>query len=302
MLRSPPPLFNQGTPALVKLGLCITASLALILVDYRYHATEKFRTVTQVILHPLQIVMAYPSTLATNISENFSSRAEMKKEIEKQTAEILELKLLANRGENLGAENSSLRKLLNLQQQSQFKTIAAEILFNPVNPISQRIVINRGEADGIKLGMPVASDAGIMGQVIRVFKNSSEVTLLEDRDMAIPIQVARNGLRGALFGMGRGEPLELRYISSIADLDVGDFLTTSGIDGTYPPGFPVALITRIERSADSSLPAITCKPLADINRYRHLMVIFYQPSTIAPPPPPPTSTNPINRRLMKKKS
>lgn len=302
MLRSPPPLFNQGTPALLKLGLCIFASLALILIDQRFHSTEKFRSVTQAVLYPLQVVMSWPGKALNGITDNFVTRAEMQKTIESQAQQILDLSLIANHGENLNAENASLRKLLSLQQQSQFKTLAAEIIFNPTNPLSQKIVINRGNADGVKLGMPVASDAGIMGQVVRVFENSSEVALLEDKDLAIPIQVARNGLRGALFGMGRGEPLELRYITAIGDLDVGDYLTTSGIDGTYPPGFPVALITKIERSQDSSLPAITCRPLADLNRYRHLMIIFYQPSNIAPPAP--SNNIPLigKQKVLKKKS
>ena len=302
MLRSPPPLFNQGTPALLKLGLCIFASLALILIDQKFHSTEKFRSITQTVLYPLQVLMSWPGKFANGVSENFVMRTDMQKTIESQAQQILDLSLIANHGENLSAENASLRKLLSLQQQSQFKTLAAEIIFNPTNPLSQKIVINRGTADGIKLGMPVASDAGIMGQVVRVFENSSEVALLEDRDLAIPIQVARNGLRGALFGMGRGEPLELRYITAIGDLDVGDYLTTSGIDGTYPPGFPVALITKIERSQDSSLPAITCRPLADVNRYRHLMVIFYQPSNIAPPAPANNTPLLGKQKALKKKS
>jgi rod shape-determining protein MreC len=287
LLRSPPPLFNQGTPAFIKLGLCFIISLSLMFVDYRYKATDKFRAITQTFLYPLQVATSWPGKALGQISDSFVTQQTLKDKVVQQNNQLVDLTLLANHAESLNAENVNLRKLLNLQQQSQFKTLAAEIIFNPTNPISQKIVINRGAADGLQLGMPVASDAGIMGQIVRVFQNSSEVALLEDRDLAIPIQVARNGLRGALFGMGRGEPLELRYISAIGELDVGDYLTTSGIDGTYPPGFPVAMITKIERSTDSSLPAITCQPLADINKYKHLMVVFYKPSTLAPPPPPP---------------
>lgn len=302
MLRSPPPLFNQGTPALVKLGLCFLISLSLMFVDYRYKAADKFRAATQVILYPFQIATALPGKFLGKISESFVTQQFLKEKVAEQNNLIIDLTLLSNHAQSLSTENNSLRKLLNLQQQSQFKTLAAEIIFNPTNPISQKIVINRGATDGLQLGMPVASDAGIMGQIVRVFEHSSEVALLEDRDLAIPIQVSRNGLRGALFGMGRGEPLELRYITAIGELDVGDYLTTSGIDGTYPPGFPVAMITKIERSTDSSLPAITCQPLADINKYRHLMVIFYKPSNLAPPPPPapPSIGGSSGKRNLKK--
>lgn len=300
MLRSPPPLFNQGTPALVKLGLCIVISLVLMFVDYRYKATEKFRYVTQIVLYPLQIAASWPGKAIDSISESLVTQQTLQEKVAQQNKQILDLTLLANHAENLTAENSNLRKLLSLQQQSQFKTLAAEIIFNPTNPTSQKIVINRGNADGVQLGMPVGNDAGIMGQIVRVFENTSEVALLEDRDLAIPIQVGRNGLRGALFGMGRGEPLELRYITSIGELDVGDYLTTSGIDGTYPPGFPVAMITKIERSADSSVPSITCIPLANINKHRHLMVLLYKPSNLAPPPPPtPPAVSGASKRFSK---
>lgn len=273
-----------------------------MLVDYRYHAAEKVRSTAQMFVYPLQKTMAWPGSLLESISENLTSRSTLRAEVEKQTNEIRDLSLLANQSESLAAENNNLRKLLNLQQQSSFKTLGAEIIFNPTSAISQKIVINRGIADDIKLGMPVAGETGIMGQVVRVFEHSSEVALLEDPEFSIPIQVARNGVRGAIFGMGRGEPLELRYISSVNDLDVGDSLTTSGIDGTYPPGLPVAIITKIERSSEDSGAEITCSPATSINRYRHLMVIFYQATNIAPPPPA-TVSKPLlsSRPVLKKK-
>ena len=158
-------------------------------------------------------------------------------------------------------------------------------MFNPPNPISQRIVINRGSNDGLKTGNPIANDAGILGQVVRLYENSAEVSLLEDRDFAIPVQVARNGLRAAVFGTGRSSPLELRYLPVASDLEVGDILLTSGIDGTYPPGFAVAMITRIERNLEKNSSNVFCVPVAPVNRYRHALALLYEAKVDAKPAP-----------------
>jgi rod shape-determining protein MreC len=181
-------------------------------------------------------------------------------------------------------ENQNLRQLMDLQKQVGFKTLPVEILFNPPNPISQRVVINRGSDDGLKLGNPIANDAGILGQVVRLYDHSAEVSLLEDRDFAVPVQVARNGLRAAVFGAGRGNPLELRYLPVASDLEVGDILITSGIDGVYPPGFAVAVISRIERNVDKNSSNVFCVPIAAVNRYRQALAFLYDPQWDAKAP------------------
>jgi rod shape-determining protein MreC len=188
-------------------------------------------------------------------------------------------------------ENQNLRELMALQKQVSFKTLPVEILFNPPNPISQRIVINRGSNDGLKLGNPIANDAGILGQVVRLYERSAEVSLLEDRDFAVPVQVARNGLRAAVFGAGRGNPLELRYLPVASDLEVGDVLLTSGIDGVYPPGFAVAVISKIERNVDKNSSNVFCEPVAAVNRYRQALALLYDPQFDAKAPSNNKSTS-----------
>jgi rod shape-determining protein MreC len=145
-------------------------------------------------------------------------------------------------------------------------------------------VINRGSDDGLKLGNPIANDAGILGQVVRLYERSAEVSLLEDRDFAVPVQVARNGLRAAVFGTGRGNPLELRYLPVASDLEVGDILLTSGIDGVYPPGFAVAVISKIERNTDKNSSNVFCVPVAPVNRYRQALALLYDPKFDAKAP------------------
>jgi rod shape-determining protein MreC len=272
-----------------------------MLIDFRYKALDPIRNNVNWLLRPLEYVMMTPRNIFEVTSEYFTSRGTLEKENQVMKVRQAELSLLANQSEFLLIENQNLRQLMDLQKQVQFETLPVEILFNPPNPISQRIVINRGSNDGLKLGNPIASDSGILGQVIRVYDRSAEVSLLEDRDFAVPVQVARNGLRAAVFGAGRGNPLELRYLPVASDLEVGDVLITSGIDGVYPPGFAVAVISRIERNADKNSSNVFCVPVAPANRYRQALALLYDPqwdakASIANSKPDAPLTNTPGRR------
>jgi rod shape-determining protein MreC len=297
LFRSSPILFNQGAP-FVKLFFSLLLGSVIIFADYKLHATEKIRLVGNNLLFPIQQLLSQPGKFSDFSLDYFQTRSSLKQKLEEQSSQLDYLRLMANQAETLESENSHLRKLLSLQQKSNVKSLAAEVIFSPLSPSSQRIIINRGNADGLKSGMPIASEAGIMGQIVRVFENSSEVALLEDRDFVIPVLVERNGLRTVLFGVGRGEPLELRYVNNLADLDVGDHLITSGIDGTYPAGIPVAIISKIDRSSDNSGAIIACKPLAQLHHHRHLIVLLYQPTTTALRP---AESETVKNRLRQKK-
>ena len=255
-----------------------------MLIDFRFKTLDPIRNEVNWLLWPLEYVMLSPRNMLEAVSEYFTSRGTLDRENQVMKTRQAELSLLANQSELLMVENQNLRQLLDLQKQVPFKTLPVEILFNPPNPISQRVVINRGSKDGLKLGNPIANDSGILGQVVRLYENSAEVSLLEDRDFAVPVQVARNGLRAAVYGAGRSNPLELRYLPVASDLEVGDILLTSGIDGVYPPGFAVAMISRIERNADKNSSNVFCTPVAAVNRYRQALAILYDPQWNAKSP------------------
>ncbi|MDF9788462.1 rod shape-determining protein MreC [Polynucleobacter sphagniphilus] len=248
-----------------------------MLIDFRFKALDPIRNNVNWVLRPLEYIIMAPRNLIEASSDYFTTRGTLDQENREMKVRQAELSLLATQSEYLQVENQNLRQLMDLQKQVSFKTLPVEILFNPPNPISQRVVINRGTDDGLKLGNPIANDDGILGQVVRIYDHSAEVSLLEDRDFAVPVQVARNGLRAAVFGAGRGNPLELRYLPVASDLEVGDVLLTSGIDGVYPPGFAVAIITRIERNADKNSSNVFCEPVAPVNRYRQALAFLYDP-------------------------
>ena len=255
-----------------------------MLIDFRFKTLDPIRNNVNWILRPLEYAMMAPRNIFEAGSEYFRTRGTLDQENQVMKVRQAELSLLANQSEFLMVENQNLRELMALQKQVAFKTLPVEILFNPPNPISQRIVINRGSNDGLKLGNPIANDSGILGQVVRLYERSAEVSLLEDRDFAVPVQVARNGLRAAVFGAGRGNPLELRYLPVASDLEVGDILLTSGIDGVYPPGFAVAVISKIERNADKNSSNVFCVPVAAVNRYRQALAFLYDPQFDAKAP------------------
>ena len=255
-----------------------------MLIDYRFKTLDPIRNNVNWILRPLEYIMLTPRNVYQASTEYFTTRGTLEQENQIFKARQAELALLANQSEFLLIENQNLRQLMDVQKQVGFKTLPVEILFNPPNPISQRVVINRGSDDGLKLGNPIANDAGILGQVVRLYDHSAEVSLLEDRDFAVPVQVARNGLRAAVFGAGRGNPLELRYLPVASDLEVGDILITSGIDGVYPPGFAVAVISRIERNVDKNSSNVFCVPIAAVNRYRQALAFLYDPQWDAKAP------------------
>ena len=283
MQHSAPPLFKQGIPALAKLIACLLVSLALMIIDFQIKSLDFIRNQVNFVIRPLEQLMLLPISVFSSSSDYLTTRASLEKENAALKLRQTELSLLANQSALLAVENQNLRNLLDLQKKIGFKTVPVEILFNPPNPISQRVVINRGQNQGLKLGSPITNEMGILGQVVRLYDNSAEVSLLEDRDFAVPVLVARNGLRAAVVGSGRGQLLQLRYLPVASDLEVGDILLTSGVDGVYPPGFAVAVITKIERNVDQNASNVFCSPIAEINRYLQALALIYDPQLDARP-------------------
>ena len=184
-----------------------------------------------------------------------------------------------------------LRRLLDAQERLPIKSGVAEILYAGRDPFSRKVVIDKGSQNGILAGQPVIDDIGVIGQVTRVYLLMSEVTLLSDKDQAIPLQVQRNGLRAVAYGGAEGGMLDLRFMAANADIRNGDTLVTSGIDGTYPPGLPVATVARIERDAAYAFAKIFLTPTAGTDRYREVLVL----SSEAKAPPPAEAEKPAQK-------
>ena len=300
MEYSPPPLFKQGASARAKMLFFALIAVGLLTADARVNALAMIRQAVGVALYPLQVVAMLPRDAFFATTDYFTTLATLKEENRHmREQQVLNAQQL-QQSRQLLAENAYLRKLLEASERRQLKTVMSEILYDARDPFSRKVILDRGERHGLKPGQPVIDDLGVVGQVTRVFPFTAEVTLLTDKDHAIPVQVLRSGVRSVAYGRGQTGVLELRFMASNADIQKGDVVTTSGIDGVYPAGLAVATVAAVETKTSDAFARILLQPTAGVSRHRQLLVLMADNSAL-PPPPPPESTepDPRNRRMKK---
>ena len=294
--RTPPPFFKQGTSAFSKLLLFSAMALFLMVADSRFQMTQPLRAVLATALYPVQWLAMQPVHALRAMGDYFISLESAKTQSQEASAKLLSQALRATQVEQLTLENKRLRTLLDLREQLKVEGMAAEVLYDAADPYTRKVIISKGMTSGIALGSPVIDESGVLGQVTLVHPLVSEVTLIIDRDLAIPVLNVRTGVRSLAFGdAAGGGGLELRFMGSNTDVLQGDLLTTSGVDGVYPPGLPVARIDRIERRAETAFARIHCIPLALVSGVRHVVVLTPQSSQIAPRPPEAAPVAPVKK-------
>lgn len=273
--RSPPPFFKQGPSAVSKLMVCSALALFLMVADTRFRITQPVRAAVGTALYPLQWVAMQPLFLLRSAGGYFVSLKSAESAEEEARRKLALQSLRANQVEQLTLENERLRKLLQLRERIATAAQPAEVLYDAADPYSRKVIIDRGLAQGIQAGSPVIDESGVLGQVTRVHPLISEVTLVIDRELAIPVMNVRTGARSVAYGdpSAHGRLLELRFMAGNADVQIGDLLTTSGVDGIYPPGLPVAKVEKVERKAESGFARILCNPQALVDGARHVMVL-----------------------------
>lgn len=281
MHNAPPPFFRQGASARARLVFFALLSLALLFLDARLHSLSLLRTFIATALYPIQKTALLPRDVVSSVDSYFSSVQVLKRENERLRIQATQQGMEGLRNQALQAENRQLKNLLQARHTTPVPTLLAEILYDARDPYSRKLIIDRGSNEGVRAGQPVIDDAGVIGQVTRVFQMSSELTLLTDHEQAIPVQVMRTGSRGVAYGAEVGM-LELRYMASNVDVQDGDILTTSGIDGIYPSGLPVGQVVRVERKAENVFARILCAPAAGVNRNKHVLVLLVNPTPEIP--------------------
>ena len=290
--RSPPPFFKQGPSALSKLVFFSALSLFLMVADLRFRITQPVRAVLATALYPVQWLALQPVRAVRSSSAYLTGLDQANSSSDLAAKKLALQSLRAGQVEQLLLENSRLRKLLALREQLATSVMAAEVLYDAADPYTRKIIIDKGLMQDVALGSPVLDESGVLGQITRVHPLVSEVTLVIDRELAIPVLNVRTGARSVAFGdpttysNGFGSGLELRFMGSNSDVQVGDLLTTSGVDGVYPAGLPVAKISKIERRAESAFAKIYCTPQALVTGARHVMVV--KPVSAQIPPRPVT--------------
>lgn len=287
--RTPPPFFRQGPSALTKLAFFSALALFLMVADGRFQIVRPLRAGLAVALLPVQRALAVPVGLWQNAADYVGGLDRALQAARAADARLAQQSERAARVEQLRAENERLRALLELRPSLPTRTLGAEVLYEAADPFSRKLFVDRGQTHGVQQGAPVLVDAGVLGQVTRVYPLTSEVTLLTDKDAAIPVLNPRTQQRSVAFGgalLPGGGALELRFMSGNADVQPGDALVTSGLDGIYPPGLAVARVATVDRKVDSGFARILLEPAARAEAVRHVLVLEPLREQLPPRPEP----------------
>lgn len=280
--HQPPPFFKRGPAPLARLAFFVILSLALLVLDLKYRYLELARQGVATALYPLQRAAYTPVGLYERFGEYFTSLAAMQEENARLKRKELEAANWLLRQQHLEQENQRLRALLDMKAKQPVSGVLAEILYAARDPFTRRVIVDKGGRHGIAAGQAVVDETGVLGQVTRVYPLQSEVTLVTDKNQAVPVKILRNGLRTVLFGATGGQ-LELRFLAANADVRPGDVLVTSGLDGIYPPGLPVARVARVDRDAAYSFARILCEPVAGVERHGQVLILGLREFPAAPP-------------------
>lgn len=295
MDRSPPPFFKQGPSANARLLFFGLLSLGLLIADARFDALGGLRQGIGNVLYPVQRTLLVPrdtlalaGTYLTEITSLRQENAELKRIEALNAKALLQIEQLAN-------ENKRLRDLSGARERASVRSVLAEVLYETRDPFTRKLVLDKGAQQQVAIGQPVIDAKGLVGQVTRVFQFSSEMTLVTDRNMTVPVVLQRTGMRSVAFGGAAPGRMELRYLASSADLKEGDLLTTSGLDALYPPGLPVGRVERIERGGDNDFVKVLIAPTAEIQN-NHLLVVLQVDTSAIPPAPPAETIDPARKR------
>ncbi len=298
MQYSPPPLFKQGASARAKVVFFSVFAIFLLVVDTRLNSLGLVRQVVGTVLYPVQMVAVFPRDAVLRMSNYFVSTSTLEKEnagLKRQqtaNADVLQ------QASQLKTENAHLRTMVELRQRLNVKSILGEIIYDARDPFTRKIILDKGSKHGVALSQPVIDDLGVVGQVTRVFPLTTEVTLLTDKNQAIPVQILRNGLRSVVYGRGQSSYLDMRMTTN-ADVKNGDVLVTSGIDGVYPPGLAVAKVVQVENKASTAFETVLCTPSGGIEHHRQLLILLVSNDNLPRPDTEEVRTKKekLNRRV-----
>lgn len=275
-------LFKRGPTAELRLFVLVVLALSLLVVDARWQVFEPARQAISVVLYPFQRLVMMPRDAVSNVNHWMDAASEARTEKEALQRQRIELAQIATHAAQLAAENQQLRRLLNVAEMVTQPSVAVEVLYETPNAFTHHLVFNKGSSSGIEPGMPVIDDGGVVGQIIRVTPFTAQAALITDEKVSVPVQVLRNGLRLIAFGSSVPGNIEVRYLTSGADIVVGDTLITSGIGGLFPAGLSIATVQKIEHDAATGFAVAMAKPLSHPERYRHFLVLRVDASDEAP--------------------
>ena len=268
----PPVASRQGDAASpLRLLAYLALAITLIVLDDQAGWLSRLRAQANVLVQPVWALAGLPGRLGTQVKDNAASHGQLVTENRELRNQLLIANARLTRLQTAALDNAQLRELLNVAERSGLDVQLAPILDIDLDPVRQRLVLAAGTRDGVHVGQAVIDAGGLMGQVIATTGNSATVLLLTDPDHAVPVTVARNGVR--LIVYGRGDTLELRDIPLSAGVEVGDEIVTSGLGGRFPAGFPVGSITALRPDDTHAFLVGELKPAAQLDRGRDVLLL-----------------------------
>lgn len=292
MSHSPPPFFKRGPAPIARLVIFSAIAIALMIVDTRLSVLDPARQAAALVTWPLQRLMLLPGEGLEAAGAYLSGVDKLESDNDRMRREHLENASTLLRAQQIEAENASLRALLDMRERQPVKGRVAQILYTARDPFSRRVVIDKGEQHEIHAGELVVDEQGVVGQVTRSYPFMSEITLVTDKGQALPVQIMRNGLRAVTFGAGHGR-MEIRHMPFDADVKSGDILVTSGLDGHFLAGLPVARVTAVDRGQGEAFAHIRAEPVAGVELHTYVLVLANRDAV---PPRPELAPETLQRR------
>jgi rod shape-determining protein MreC len=280
---------GRTTGLLLRCVLYSLLALGLIIVDKRYDHLGKIRRMLSIVAYPVQIAVASPFEGWDWFRESVTTRDALRADKSKLEAQLRLAQFRLQRYEALEAESQRLRALRDNTAGITDRFVIGNVMDVDLDAFRERVLVDKGAQDGVFVGQAVLDSGGVFGQVARVGQLTAEVILVSDATHAIPVQVNRNGLRTIAAGTGDMHQLKLPYLSTSADVIVGDLLVTSGLGGGFPAGYPVGTVAEIKRDPAQSLADVDVKPAAALDRSRELMFVWLKPQPVAPAPSTPAA-------------
>ncbi|MEN8177087.1 MAG: rod shape-determining protein MreC [Pseudomonadota bacterium] len=267
-------MFTQGPSITSRLVVAVILSILLMVLDHRQNHLESLRSTLSVALYPIQYLASLPVILGGEASDALSSRTEIQSERQRLHEENIQLRARLQKFKALEAENMRLRALLDSSFKVGDRVLIGELIAVEQDPFRQQVLINQGRNSGVFKGQPVLDANAVVGQVTHVNPLTSSVLLITDASHALPVQVNRNGLRTIALGTGLINQLELPHLPNNADIEPGDLLTTSGLGGLFPSGYPVAEVTEVKREQGQPFASVTASTTAHLDRIREVLLVW----------------------------
>ena len=257
----------------LRIILIFILSSGMMYLDFQGNYTDRLRSYLSVTLLPIQVAANAPKKIINNLKNKLNDRESILTENQLLKKENIQLYSKVQQTYKLEAENKRLFELLKAKPEDGKSFIFADIISVNQDNDKHQIIINKGSMDGIELGAAIADSKGIIGHIFRDQVLASEVLLISDPEHAIPIEIARNGLRAIAIGIGSYDEIILNNLPNNSDIKINDVLITSGLGGRYPEGYPVAIISNIERVKGDSYLSIGAKPIANLKNINEVLVI-----------------------------